>query len=123
MSRRASIVSYKMFDEVDLTVNQTSSVSHIQNLDNIGIMISTTGVTDNDGMFKVQVSNDKEVWADIPFLDNETQTFVTAIGLADADVVLPLSLTQVGFTYLRLVFEAGTGTDGVATATISAKQL
>jgi hypothetical protein len=112
-----------MFDEVDLTVNQTSSVSHIQNLDNIGIMISTTGVTDNDGMFKVQVSNDKEVWADIPFLDNETQTFVTAIGLADADVVLPLSLTQVGFTYLRLVFEAGTGTDGVATATISAKQL
>lgn len=123
MSRRQSIVSFKMLENADLTSNQESVVANIQNLDNIGIMIATTGVTDNDGSFSVLVSNDNLVYATLPFTDPLTQSTVSSIALNDADEVIALSLNQVCFAWLKVVFTAGTGTDGTVTATISAKQL
>lgn len=123
MSRRQAIVSFNIMEDVDLTASAESVISNIQNLDNIGIMISTTGVTDNDGAFSVQVSNDKEIWATLPFTDPITGTQVTSIALADANEIIALSLNQVCFTWLKLVFTDGTGTDGTVTATLSAKQL
>lgn len=122
MTRRF-ITSYPIFDNVDISTAQESAISNILNLDNIGIMINVTDVSANDGEFSIEVSNDKEVWATLPFTDPLSGDQVFSIGLEDADEVIALSLNQVCFSWIKLVFTPNTSTDGVCSATLTAKQL
>lgn len=116
MGRKSVILPYAIMQAVDLTADAASQVVNIQYLDNIGITIQTDGITDNDGQFKIQISNDQILWQDV-ILDPAIPA------LADSDAQFAIALSNMPFAYLRVFFEAATGTDGTATAILTAKAL
>ncbi len=117
MSHRKSVLTpYKLLDQVSLASAFQSQPITIQYLDNVGIIMACTGVTDNTGEFKVECSIDGEIWVDIE-VDPQ-------ILLNNADDNILINLNNLPFSKVRLSFEPAGGTpDGVVTGFITAKEV
>lgn len=88
-----------------------------RSLANVGIIIETSGVTDNQGTFDVQyrINNDKEQsgWA--------TLTLGSTPTLSDADATLLINLNQIPPGDVRIAYNsAGVTPDGTAAIWIAA---
>lgn len=109
---------FKLFDEVDLTTNQTSNIVYVPYLDNVGIILIFAG-TGNVGELFVEVSNQQEnpnesmVWTALDF--------GSQINIADTGTHA-ISIAQIPFNAIRLKYVAASGT-GTLTAFIEAKMV
>jgi hypothetical protein len=107
---------YTWFTAEDISVNFTSPSFSVRNLDNVGIAIRCTSVTDNTGEWTVEATSDP---LGLAWFDLEV---TPALSLADADEDFTIHITGIAFDQIRVVFTAaGTIPDGVATAYIQAK--
>lgn len=114
--RKNVLLPYKFLDAQSLASSFNSEVITIQYLDNVGITLACSGVTDNTGEFFVECSIDGETWIDIEVSPQ--------ILLDDADDNILINLNNLPFSKVRLTFAPAGGTpNGVVTGYITAKEL
>ena len=110
---------FKIFNEVNISTNQTSDIIYVPYLDNIGIVVSWSG-TSPVGELKVEVSNQQEnpnesmVWSELDFGSSIVISGNTGDHL--------ISITQIPFNAVRLKYVSTSGT-GTLTANIEAKMV
>lgn len=113
--RKNVILPYKLIDAHALSASFDSKAVNIQYLDNIAFQLSVT-TTANTGTFSVQVSLDGQIW--------DTLSLSPAIpALADASTVITINLNQLPYTWVRIHFEIGTGTNGSVTGYVTGKEI
>lgn len=117
MGRKNVILPHLLADDQSLASNFNSTAVNVQYLDNVGIQIVTSSVTDNTGQFSVEVSNDNVTY--------EAVTVSPAISaLSNADTNIFININQIPFTWIRVAFVAAGGTpDGTCDIHVTAKEL
>lgn len=121
--RKNVILPFKMLDAQTLDSSFNTDPTNIQYLDNVSLQISVT-TTANTGQFAIEVSNDPQNERDPSTATwDELDLDPPIAALADADTTISIDMNQLGFTYIRLKFTLGTGTNGTATAYLTAKEL
>ena len=114
--RKNVLLPYKFIENESLAASFESQEITIQYLDNIGIVLACTGITDNAGEFKVECSIADGIWVDI---EVDPQILLT-----NADENISINLNNLPFNKLRLSFTPAGGTpDGVVTGYITAKEM
>lgn len=115
MSRKIFAGPFKALDAESLAADFQSGATDLNYIDNVGITISTSGVTDNTGTFTIEIRNgENDSW--------QTLSLDTPMVLSNADASFNVSLNQVPFSQIRIAFAAAGGTpDGTATAWIVGK--
>lgn len=97
-----------------LATDLTSGSIDIESLQSIGITFDCQNVTNNTGVFSVEVSNDEVTWF----------THTSATALANTDSKFLMNLADVAYKHLRVFFDAsGTPPDGDVTAWICGKSV
>lgn len=111
------IKPFKLFSAVALTANQTSKITDISRLDNVGILISWGGTSPVGTVFVDVASYNENEATNWQPLD-----FGATIAISGNSGTHQININQNPFTQLRLryVFASGTGT---MDAVITAKQL
>lgn len=110
---------FKIFNQVDISTNQTSDIIYVPYLDNVGIVVSWSG-TSPVGELKIEVSNQQEnpneamVWGELDFGSTINITGNTGDHL--------ISISQIPFNAIRLQYVSASGT-GSLTANIEAKMV
>lgn len=121
MSFRSRLQSKKLADGQSLEASFNSEVFDIKTVDNIGINISASSVTDNTGTFEIEWrvykdANEFSDWAELTLSSTPT--------LADAAATFAVILNQLPPGQIRVKFTAAGGTpDGTCDIWISANQL
>jgi hypothetical protein len=123
MARKNITPPFRLTTARSLATQFFTSATNVDYLDNCGIIIDATGVTDNTGEFTVQVRfkdvknpNIVSSWGEL--------TLDTPVVLADADGVLVINLNQIPFSEFRIAFTpAGGVPDGIATIWIGNRQV
>ncbi len=117
---RKNTHTWTPLEAVDLSINHTSEITDVQNLDNIGISVSWSGTSPIGELF-VEVTNDTDkpdqaswIWTQLDFGAPIAITGNTGSHL--------ININQVPFTKMRLQYEAGSGI-GQLTARQTMKQL
>lgn len=115
--RKNAITAHLLTDNQSLATDFQSEIVNISYLDNVGVQIVTSSITDNLGEFSIQASINGVNW--------ETLTLSPVIpSLADADTTILANLNQLPFKQFRVSFEAaGTTPDGTCSIWISAKEI
>lgn len=111
--RKNVLPIYKIFDEVSLAGNLTSSTSNIEFLDNVCIQLIWT-TSDAVGVFYVEVSMDGEHWTPIDLSPSP------AVAGTSNHCLLDLVLLAAPKIRVRYAATSGTGT---LTGFISAKMI
>lgn len=120
MSKKDVIYFFQLSDDADLSADYVSDPFTVKTLDNIGILIEVTGVTDNTGTFEVQ-KRYKSAKNEGTYTDWVTITFSTGLTLGDADTTHEFFMRQINPCQLRVKFTAAGGTpDGIANIYVSA---
>lgn len=110
---------FKLFNETDMSVNQTSPIVYVPYLDNVGIVVSWAG-TSPVGEVVVEVSNQQEnpnesmIWGELDFGSPITITGNTGEHL--------ISCNNVPFNAMRLKYKATSGV-GDLTAILQVKMV
>lgn len=127
MARKNIIRPFKILAGQSLAAGFQSSPINIDYMDNIGIIIDASSVTDNTGTFTVEArakdpaTNATSSWVNLPLSNGST---VAPPTLADADASFDVFLYNVPYSEFRIVFSAAGGTpDGVADVWIESKQV
>lgn len=122
MARKNLAIPFKIAAAHSLAASFSTSPMNVDFLDNVGIIIDATNVTDNTGTFDVQVrfkdpkSGEVSGWGSL--------TLDTVPTLADASAVLVVNLNQIPFSEFRISFTAaGAVPDGSANIWFSARQV
>lgn len=110
---------YKVFDNVDISTNQTSGIVYTPFLDNVGIVIAWTGISPV-GVIIVEVSNQKEN-------PNESMEWValdfgSSVAITGASGNHIINCNQLPFNAVRLRYVRTSGS-GNLTATIQVKMV
>lgn len=114
MGRKSILNSYKMFDNVDISTNQTSNFTSVKNLDKAVIHIVWSG-TSPVGTVTVQTRNaDTESWKDV-----DMGGTISVSGNSGSH---QLMFNEMPGIDLQLTYTASSGT-GNLTASITAKVL
>lgn len=122
MSRKNIVRAFRLKDDQSLAASFTTAATNVDYLDNIGFIVTTSGVTNNVGTFGVQVRltdaehNTSSDWVDLSLSGTPT--------LANANLSFAINLTQLPFSEVRLQFTAGgIGPDGTADVWIEVKEI
>lgn len=120
MSRK-SVKSRLLGSSYDLSEDFQTEWVNISYLDNVGFLISTSGVTENAGTFAVEV----RMKSDTDSSDAAELTLSGVPTLNNTDAQIFLNLNQVPSTEIRLTFTApDSGTpDGTAEVWINSKSV
>ena len=114
-STKKVILPYAILNASPLNASFTSKATNIQYLENISYQLNVI-TSANTGLFSVQVSIDGNTW--------DTLTTTPPIpALANTNTIITISLNQLPYTWIRLAFTIGTGTNGSVTAFITGKEL
>lgn len=108
MARRNNI-NHKMFEEIDISTNQTSNRTITQGVDVAMIIVTWTGATPV-GEIIVEISNScetdftkgDEVWEEI--------SFGSTIAISGASGSHQINFTQISFRAIRIKYLATSGT-------------
>lgn len=120
---RKNIAVKKILTAQDLSADFQSIVTNVDYLDNVGVIIKTSGVSDNTGSFGIQVRI-KNTQDDQNYSDWSDLTLNPVPTLADTDTDFNINLKQVPFSELRVVFAVAGGTpDGTCDVWLMAKQV
>lgn len=95
------------------TASTTSTVTEVQNMDNIGIVMNWTG-TSPVGVVTIQVSNDQLTWASLDF--------GSAIAVSGDTGNNVIDIAQLPYSYLRAVYTKTSGT-GTLFSSLTCKQI
>lgn len=113
MGRKNVVKSYPMFNNTDISINQTSPIVNVINLDKASIHVEWTGTTPI-GVMTVEARNGKDdTWYDLDF---SGQTIDITGNTGDHQILM----TELPFTDIRLQYVVTSGT-GSLEARISAK--
>ena len=113
-SEKKIISPYKIFNATSLASSAISIVTQVTGIDNVGITLSTTGVTTNTGAFVVEASIDGMTFIDLGV--------IPTLVLSNVDNNFIINLNQVPFVAIRVRFTPGGGTpNGVVTGYITGK--
>lgn len=113
--RKNVILPHKIVDAQPLSASFKSVPINVQYLDNIGLMLKVT-TTANTGVFEIEASIDGVTY--------DVLTLTPAISpLAGVNDIITINLNQVPFSYIRISFTLGTGTNGSVDAFLTAKEL
>lgn len=123
MARKNVATPFRTLSAQSLAADFETSPMNVEYLDNVGILIDATAITDNLGTFSVWVRfvpaegrGAPSNWAEL--------TLDSVPTLTNTDETLFINLNQVDFTEVKLVFSAAGATpDGVADIWISARQV
>lgn len=121
MARKTTIGGVRIANDQSLASNFQTSAYEIEMIDNVGLTIETSGVTDNTGTFAVQVrirENENIVsgWVSL--------TLSSVPTLANADDSFFVSLNQLPPCEIRVTFTAAGGTpDGTCDIFFSGTQV
>lgn len=114
MSRKELLTGYQLKDNQSLAADFQTAATTVKNIDNVGVNISTTGVTTNTGTFNVQHRVVQTVnpgtGAALAFSDWATLTLSPPATLANADTVILINLNQLPPGEIRVTFTAGLST-------------
>ena len=113
--RKNVILPYKILNAHALSASFDSAPVNVQYLDNIAIQLQVT-TNANTGLFTIQASVDGTIWDVIPLIP-------PIAPLAGVNDILTVGLNQVPYTWIKIHFEIGTGTNGHVTAYLTAKEL
>lgn len=117
MGRKTALPGYKLATAESLAADFETAAVTVLTMDNVGINIATSGVTDNTGTFAVEhrIYKDEQnysAWAEL--------TLSPAPSLASADDVLFINLNQLPPGQIRVTFTAAGGTpDGTCDVWVS----
>lgn len=112
MGRKNVVKQFKMFDEADISTDQTSTTTNVINLDQASIHLSWTG-TSPDGEIFVDVRNgEDDSWYALSF---STQILISG-NSGDHQILF----TEMPFTDIRLRYVSTSGT-GNLTASLTMK--
>lgn len=121
MARKNIIEPFKLFNNVDISTNQTSDSTDIKHLDNVGIVVEWSGSSPS-GEFFVECANPD------PNILNESSWTWSELDFG-SDIVISgnsgshiINMTQNPFAKLRVKYTSTSGS-GNLTATITAKQV
>lgn len=119
MSRK-SVKTKLLGSAFDLSEDFQTDWVNIAQLDNVGFLISTSGVTENDGTFAVEVRNKL---SDSDYSEEAELTLSGVPTLNNTDFSTFLNLNQVPADQIRVTFTApASGTpDGTAEISIHSK--
>lgn len=113
MGRKHVVHSYEMFDSVDISTNQTSSITNVEQLDQATIHISWTG-TSPVGEITVEARNGSaDNWYELDF-------GLAAISISGASGDHQILFREMPFTDIRLKYASTSGT-GNLTARLTMK--
>jgi len=127
MSRKNTL-KYNVFDPalfVSLATSFISNPTFIRNTDNVSYQIDIT-TTDSIGMFSVQVSDDYALGPDNTVINPGTWVTLTLSAVpvaAAAPDTIGISLNQLPYDAIRLVYTSTTAGTGTATALLTSKQI
>lgn len=124
MSRKNTL-NYKLLTNQSLASSFTSPATFVRNTDNISYQIDVT-TSDSVGTFTVQVSDNYAVGPDAIVTNPGTWLNLTLSGVptvAAANDVIGISLNQLPYDAIRLVYTAGTAGTGTCSAIITSKQI
>lgn len=116
--RKNLLPATKISSALDISVDATTDPIKVETADNVGIFIYVTTVTDNTGVFVVQIRPYKDAntygdWIDL--------TLSSVPTLANADASFFINMNQLPTCQLRLKFTAAGGTpDGICDVWVSA---
>ena len=123
MARKDFTTPYKLAETQSLAAAFSTQKTNVHLSDNVGILVETSGVTDNLGTFSVEVrmvpaegKGSPSSWAtltldSVPTLTNSDQSFL-------------INLNQVSFTEIRVSFSAaGSIPDGTANIWVTSRQV
>lgn len=121
MGSKGFIEGHRLADDQSLAANFNSNVVTIKSIDNVGIVIETSSVTDNTGTFGVDVRIKKD---DNTFSSWVGLTLSSTPTLANADDQFFINLNQLPPCELRVTFTAaGSVPDGTCDIWVSGKQV
>jgi len=118
---RSNFFSKKLETAKTLASNFSTDPIDITTIDNLGVNVSASSVTDNTGSFFI----DHRIYKDANnFSDWAELTLSSTPQLADADATLLINLNQLPHGQMRLRFvAAGSTPDGVADVWVSGKEI
>lgn len=125
MSRKNTL-NYTLFPTPQsMAASFTSPATFIRNTDNVSYQIDIT-TTNSIGSFSVQVSNDYMVGPDNTVTNPGTWLTLTLSGTpiaSGANDIIGISLNQLPYDAIRLVYTSSTAGTGTLTAILTSKQL
>jgi hypothetical protein len=112
-----NVHTWKPLDAVSMSTDQTSEITDIKNLDNVGYIISWAGASPV-GTVTVEVSNDKE---DEPTIWHELD-FGASIEITGNSGSHDININQLPFSKIRIKYNRTSGS-GTLTAAMTMKQV
>lgn len=122
---RKNTLKFTVLSAQSLAASFNSAATFIRNTDNVSYQINVT-TSNSTGTFSVQVSDDYAVGPDGDITNAGTWVTLTLSGtptVAAANDTIGISLNQLPYDAIRLVYTAGTAGTGTCSAIITTKQL
>ena len=122
MARKDTVQNFLSFGAsgCDMSASQTSTISSVQFMDNIGILLSWSGASAPVGVFTVEVSNDYN-----PVVTNAgtwmSLDFGSSIAISGSSGSHEISINQLPYSWIREKYTRTSGS-GTLNVFLSAKQ-
>lgn len=123
MARKDQVTNFQSFGAsgCDMSASQTSTISNVQFMDNIGLLLSWSGASSPVGVFTVEVSNDYNPQT------NTSGTWIaldfgSTISVSGASGSHEISINQLPFSWMRQKYARASGS-GTLNVFLSSKQV
>lgn len=122
---RKNTLNWQLLNDQSLATSFISPVTFIRNTDNVSYQINVT-TSNSTGTFTIQVSDDYAINNEGAVTNPGSWLTLTLSGtptVAAANDVIGISLNQLPYDAIRLVYTASTPGTGTCDATITSKQI